>query len=89
MGIEVAGAPMRPVFPRGRRRAQGAELFDDGTDFRVWAPVCRKLELRLEDSQAVHALSREDDGHWFIRLAEARAGTRYRYRVDGQDWLPE
>ncbi len=83
-------APVLPTLPRGRRRAQGAEIFIDGTDFRVWAPACQAVELRLENTDVVQALEPEGDGHWFARIAAgAGAGTRYRYRVDGKDWIPD
>jgi maltooligosyltrehalose trehalohydrolase len=89
MGNEAVEPRIRRGLPRGRRRAQGAEVFDDGTDFRLWAPVCESVELRLEESQAISALTREADGHWFVRLPQVRAGAHYRYRVDGQEWLPD
>jgi len=86
----MSPSPLSQFLPRNRRRAQGAELFADGVDFRVWAPACKQVELRLEELNAIHALSPEGDGHWFARIAKAHAGTRYRYRLDGQaSWIPD
>ncbi len=64
-----------------RRRAIGAEVTAEGVHFRVWAPACRSVSVVIGAS--AHALERESDGH-FSRLApDARAGTRYRFRLDG------
>ena len=72
---------------RGRRRAQGAELTEGGVDFRIWAPDHRRVEVVLDEGRELHALAREEDGHWGGLVKGAGAGTRYRYRLDGD--LPD
>lgn len=75
-----------------RRLAQGAEIASggaSGTHFRIWAPARRSVEIVLlepgttEVSGRSHALAPEADGHWSGFIAEAKAGTRYRVRLDG------
>jgi maltooligosyltrehalose trehalohydrolase len=63
-----------------RRRAVGAELTPAGTDFCVWAPAHRAVSVVIGGSD--HPLEREADGHFRGIVATARAGTRYRLRLD-------
>ena len=71
-----------------RRRPIGAELIGDGVDFRVWAPDHRKLAVVIDDSD--YPLEREPDGHFRGFVSGARAGTRYRFRIDdSRDTFPD
>src|SRR5437773_3936216 len=75
-----------------RRLPIGAELMlDGGVHFRVWAPRRRQVEVVLEqaspdprqrNSQVVK-LEAEGDGYFSGQVAEAVAGSLYRYRLDG------
>ncbi len=69
----------------------GAEVDDGGTSFRLWAPDARSVALRLEGGDApleIDMTSRADG--WFeLRCDAARAGTRYRFRIDGQKPVPD
>ena len=57
----------------------GPALDDTGVTFRLWAPAARKAELLLD-----RAIAMEKHGEWFTaRVAGAGAGTRYRFRIDG------
>lgn len=70
----------------------GAEYFaGQGTHFRVWAPAARKLEVVLEGaaSAAPVALAAEEGGYFSGLVAGAHPGTRYRFRLDGGDALPD
>jgi maltooligosyltrehalose trehalohydrolase len=80
--------------PAGRRMSEvrrrfpaGAEIQPDGsTHFRVWAPEPRQIALRIErpdDKPHDIALEREGDGYYSALVADAIAGTRYRYVLDG------
>jgi maltooligosyltrehalose trehalohydrolase len=70
-----------------RRYPAGAELQPDGsTHFRVWAPEPRQIALRIErpgDKPRDIALEREAEGYYSALVADATAGTRYRYVLDG------
>jgi maltooligosyltrehalose trehalohydrolase len=80
-------APVRA--PTVRRIPVGAEVQPGGgVHFRVWAPGHQRLEVVLEGGPTV-ALEAESDGYWSGRLAEARPGQRYRYRVDGEGPFPD
>src|SRR6266513_4624708 len=71
-----------------RRYPIGAELIGpDQAHFRVWAPKAQRVELVLEGSaaktpgQTFQGLEAEENGY-FSGAAKARAGDRYRFRVN-------
>jgi len=77
-----------------RRLPVGAEVLSNGqTDFRVWAPKRRQVELVLPEhagnsgSPSSIALQAEKDGYFSIRVAGLPVGTCYGYRLDGEDRL--
>ena len=69
-----------------RRLPIGAEVRSNATHFRVWAPVCRSVEVVIEGA-ATHPLSAEPDGYFAAEVGGVRAGARYRYRLDGNKSL--
>jgi maltooligosyltrehalose trehalohydrolase len=71
-----------------RRLPVGAELEADGVSFRVWAPAARNVEVVLESnpgSPVAVALAPEGGGYFSALASEARAGMRYRFRLDRDD----
>jgi maltooligosyltrehalose trehalohydrolase len=59
-----------------------------GTRVRVWAPAVNRVELAVEGG-ARYALDRTADGYHEAAIASLPAGTRYRYRLDGDVLLPD
>ncbi|HEX4167648.1 MAG TPA: malto-oligosyltrehalose trehalohydrolase [Bryobacteraceae bacterium] len=57
--------------------------------FRVWAPDHDKVEVRFENQHRVIALSAEANGYFSAYDAEASAGTRYKFSLDGADAYPD
>jgi maltooligosyltrehalose trehalohydrolase len=67
----------------------GAECRDDGTvRFRLWAPNASSVYLVLSHVQRTFAMSRADEG-WFELVTEARAGTQYKFEIDGRQQVPD
>ena len=71
----------------------GAEFTADGTvRFRLWAPTAREVDLVLHDGAGKSrslTMPCAGDG-WFELLTEqARAGSLYRYRIDGGLEVPD
>ena len=65
-----------------RRRPIGAELIEgDGVHFRVWAPRRERVTLVVERGPEV-VLAPETGGYFAGACATAKAGTRYRFRLD-------
>lgn len=65
-----------------RRRAVGAELSGGRVHFRVWAPEHRSVRVVIAGLAREVELERDEHGY-FSGFADGGAGTRYRYRIDG------
>src|SRR4029079_6949912 len=70
----------------------GAEILADRTThFRVWAPRCRQVELVIPAQATLHGdsiskrLTPEQSGYFSVQLRGLAAGTRYGYRLDGNN----
>ena len=68
----------------------GAEVRgEDGVRFRLWAPKARTVDLRLEDAGG-ELVPLVGHGGWFeVTTREASAGSRYRFRIDGEADVPD
>jgi maltooligosyltrehalose trehalohydrolase len=70
----------------------GAECRQDGSvRFRLWAPAASRIELELEDGKIPRQIpmQRLDQG-WFELITDAaKAGVRYRFRIDGNRQVPD
>jgi maltooligosyltrehalose trehalohydrolase len=73
-----------------RRLPIGAEpQLGGGVHFRVWAPRCREVVVEIEGLEPA-ALLPETDGYFSLWSLPARAGMRYRFRLDrGERALPD
>ena len=67
-------------------RRFGPVLSDADVTFRLWGPAARSVELLLDRPLAMSA----DAGGWHtITVPRARAGTRYKFRIDGELDVPD
>ncbi|MEW5851540.1 MAG: malto-oligosyltrehalose trehalohydrolase [Myxococcota bacterium] len=73
----------------GRRHPVGAESSSQGVHFRVWAPACRRVDVILEGRPEPFPLEREPGGYFSALVRPARAGTRYRFRLDEGEAFPD
>ncbi len=64
----------------------GSELHADGVTFRLWAPAAKRVELLLERA---HPMRPHPEGWYETTIAGARAGTLYKYRIDGEIDVPD
>jgi malto-oligosyltrehalose trehalohydrolase len=63
----------------------GPLLTDDGVTFRLWAPAARTVDLVIDRPMAMART-----GEWFeFHAPNARPGTRYRFRIDGELDIPD
>lgn len=70
----------------------GAQTGASGTCFRVWVPDARRVELLLYvdgREAAAYPLERAEEGYFVGHVAEAAAGTRYMYRINGGPPRPD
>jgi len=72
-----------------RRLPIGADTGEAGTHFRVWAPRRQRVVVVIEGTttDAEFELESEAGGYFAGFVAEATAGTLYRYRLDSGDRL--
>ncbi|MBI4443247.1 MAG: malto-oligosyltrehalose trehalohydrolase [Acidobacteria bacterium] len=76
----------------GWQPSLGAWPEDGGSRFRVWAPQAHKIEVVIEGpsgSRGDFVLDRSPDGFFEGTMPGVGAGTRYRYRLDGQGPYPD
>jgi malto-oligosyltrehalose trehalohydrolase len=67
----------------------GAECLDDArVRFRLWAPAAREVALAPGGSAQCIPMQAAADGWWEL-VAEARAGTCYRFRIDDGLEVPD
>ncbi len=69
----------------------GAEISAAGTRFRLWAPAARQVELdlALDGSRRALEMSALAEGWFEASTADAPAGTRYAFRIDGGIAVPD
>ena len=68
----------------------GAELTAQGkVRFRLWAPAAHTVELVLHDPKRSLQVPALGDGWYELTTGEARAGSRYGYRIDGRMEVPD
>lgn len=71
----------------------GARLHPGGgATFRLWAPGARQAELALETggpAPQLHPAQADEKGWWECTVPQARAGTLYRWRIDGDLLVPD
>jgi malto-oligosyltrehalose trehalohydrolase len=70
----------------------GAERGDaGGVRFQLWAPSARGVALQLETSGMEREITmRAEAGGWFrTEVSEARSGSRYRFRINGDFLVPD
>jgi maltooligosyltrehalose trehalohydrolase len=81
-------------LPPVRRRHSmpfGAEPLPNGrVRFRLWAPAARTVELCLADAPATPLpMQAEADGWFSLATGAAQVGSRYQFRIDGGQEVPD
>jgi maltooligosyltrehalose trehalohydrolase len=67
----------------------GAALQDGGVRFRLWAPGQRQVALLLTDRPDAIPMVAEADGWFELTTSDARAGSRYSFRLDDGQTVPD
>ncbi len=68
-------------------RTFGPRLTRTGIAFRLWAPAAQRVDLLL--GRVPHPMQRRDGGWFAVDVAGAKAGARYRFRIDGERDVPD
>ena len=64
----------------------GAELHRGGVTFRLWAPAAKRVDVMLD---RLHPMQVQAQGWYEVTIPGARAGTLYKYRIDGELEVPD
>lgn len=77
--------------PNSWRLPFGANVVDDGVEFRVWAPASERVDVVIygPDAERVAPLAAEGDGYFSAVVPGVGAGARYKYRLDGGNAFPD
>ncbi|HUQ24042.1 MAG TPA: malto-oligosyltrehalose trehalohydrolase [Burkholderiales bacterium] len=65
----------------------GAQITPQGVRFRLWAPAAKTVHVQLDETSL--PMAPVDDGWFECVTPKARAGTLYRYRIDGKHLVPD
>jgi maltooligosyltrehalose trehalohydrolase len=86
-GVTRQSVEIRPGVER--RLPIGAELRPEGVHFRVWAARREQVDVVLEASGRIEPLAPDADGYFQALIPDLVAGTRYRFRLDGDLTVPD
>lgn len=79
--------------PKGVRRRRaipfGAEITDHGVRFRLWAPRCHRIDLKIETEPLPRPMTAAGGGWHELLVPQAGAGTLYRFRLPGGLDVPD
>jgi maltooligosyltrehalose trehalohydrolase len=64
----------------------GAEPHRGGVTFRLWAPAAKRVDVMLD---RLHPMQAQAQGWYEVTIPGARAGTLYKYRIDGELEVPD
>jgi maltooligosyltrehalose trehalohydrolase len=67
-------------------RQFGPRLTSDGTQFRLWAPAAKRVDVMLPKP---HAMTHGDDGWFMADIAGMKGGARYKFRIDNEIDVPD
>jgi maltooligosyltrehalose trehalohydrolase len=70
----------------------GTRLTSDGASFRLWAPAAKRVDLLLEKpllTAKSFAMRRGEHGWFTADIPGAKAGTRYKFRIDDEIDVPD
>ena len=65
----------------------GARPTNDGVTFRLWAPAAKRVDLVLD--RRTLALRSAQHGWFDLHVPEAKAGSRYQFKIDGEIEVPD
>jgi len=67
----------------------GAYPGADGTRFRVWAPIAKRVDVVIEGRHNPYDLNREGNGYFSATLRDVEVGARYKFSLDRGESFPD
>jgi maltooligosyltrehalose trehalohydrolase len=80
---------LAPRLSDGGPALGATPLLDGGTRFVVWAPLARRVQVRLMDGGRLVDLEPLEEGYYAGVAEDCPPGSLYRYRLDGGDELAD
>ncbi|KKB80958.1 1,4-alpha-glucan branching protein [Devosia soli] len=81
--------PKPTSIPRSHKMRFGAEVRDDGTRFRIWAPKVSSVKLKFKGKRTLVDLNPRDDGWHRAVVEDVGAGTLYKYVLPDGSEIPD
>ena len=78
-----------PTTSRSHKMRFGAEVRNGGTRFKIWAPKCRRLKLRIKGRQSLLDMESMGGGWHRLDVDGVKAGTRYKYVLPDGSEIPD
>jgi maltooligosyltrehalose trehalohydrolase len=67
----------------------GAQLTETNTAFTVWAPLCKNVNLLLNETGKVFSMTKDDRGYWSVAVDAIAENTTYLFQLDNEKTLPD
>jgi len=71
-----------------RKMPIGAEIFENEVSFRVWAPKCKSIDVKIDDNER-YSLENEKNGYFSGYFKNIKDNSLYQYIVDNGDAYPD
>lgn len=84
----MASVLTAPISVNTSLQKIGAWYDPAGSEFILWSPLRRQVELLLESPSSAHPMQKDGAGYWKLTIP-ADPGARYRYRLDGESICPD
>lgn len=81
--------PSPQAISRSHKMRFGAEVRNGGTRFKIWAPKCRRLKLRIKGRRSVLDMESMGDGWHRLDVDGVKPGTRYKYVLPDGSEIPD
>ncbi len=87
--LALTGTLKRVPATRAHEMPFGAQVLPpgQGVRFRLWAPSARSVDLVLD--RQLYKMNREPGGWFALTVLKARAGSKYKFRIDGDLQVPD
>lgn len=77
------------AISRSHKMRFGAEVRNGGTRFKIWAPKCRHLKLRIKGRRSLLDMESMGDGWHRLDVDGVKAGARYEYILPDGSEIPD
>ena len=81
--------PLFRTVQRDQEMKFGTQIIPHGVRFRLWAPFCQAVSLKIYDLNMVVAMEAQPRGWYEVEVAEARPGMRYRFVLENGHEVPD